>query len=193
METSIHLHVLLLNYWKLGSMASVTEYSVMEYSFKCFIKDFKWIYVLYKFNNVLTSPIVQKIKHCTDWSAVLKTFISLFVHAAIIIWLICNVTFNNLCFRRELKLLDALKNLYIQSMDTQISPESKAPSVVIECIEFPSASQFNYLAWPTGRDHTIEQHGHAVCRQNYYADQVLKVHFSAEMGLKKQWPSWQDS
>lgn len=71
--------------------------------------------------------------------------------------------FNNLCFRIEL--LDAVEKLYTQSMNTKVSPESKAPWVVIECIEFPSASQFNYLAWPTGWDDTLE-HRNALCRQN---------------------------
>lgn len=33
--------------------------------------------------------------------------------------------FNNLCFRIEL--LDAVEKLYTQSMNTKVSPESKAP------------------------------------------------------------------
>lgn len=72
----------------------------------------------------------------------------MFLHSAAVIFPICNVEplklFNNKWARIEL--LDAAEKLYTQSMNTKVSPEFKAPSVVIECIEFPSASQFNYLA-----------------------------------------------
>lgn len=109
----------------------------------------------------------------------------MFLHSAAVIFPICNVEplklFNNKWARIEL--LDAAEKLYTQSMNTKVSPESKAPSVVIECIEFPSASQFNYLARPTGWDHMLK-HRNAVCRQTY-ADQVQKVCFREEMGLKK--------
>lgn len=66
------------------------------------------------------------------------------------VMLVCHVTqlsvntLNDLYFRG--KPIDALEKRYIQSMNTKVSPESKNPSVLRECIEFLSASWFNYLA-----------------------------------------------
>lgn len=108
---------------------------------KCFVA---WIYKtdrLYKIKTV-------KVKFYWNWlhpcSFVAKLMLQRFFNISLMFHVEAQKsTVKHLirCLQKELGLLGA------------VPPESKVPSAVMERIEFPSASQFNYLPWPIGGDH----------------------------------------